>query len=98
MHTPHTNVKGMETVKTKRDLLDAADSHNARDPKGIHSIENTFYREHILWRTHSIENTFDTYRHVTRTGCNDHGRLNPLSGLCPVRSTGDMNKSHEYIP
>ena len=24
------------------------------------SIENTFYREHILHRTHSIENTFYT--------------------------------------
>ena len=23
-----------------------------------HSIENTFYGEHILWGTHSMENTF----------------------------------------
>ena len=32
--------------------------YKERIPKRTHSMENTFRREHILWRTHSVENTF----------------------------------------
>ena len=37
--------------------------------KYYYLIENTFYREHILWRAHSVENTFhEMQRNITCPG------------------------------